>query len=99
MAPLVSVGGTPLTVHGYTQLKLQLRGRDFLTDMVVVSSPTSEAILGVDFLQAQPGGVGQVSRVSIIAELAQRSQYIFPFICSWQILRVQVSSVVVADYG
>ena len=51
--PLVSAGGTPLTVHGHACMTLQLGGRDFLTDMVVVSPLTSEAILGVDFLQAQ----------------------------------------------
>ena len=51
--PLVSAGGTPLTIHGCTCMTLQLGGRDIQTKMVVVSPLTSEAILGIDFLQAQ----------------------------------------------
>ena len=51
--PLVSAGGTPLTIHGCTCMTLQLGGRDIETEMVIVSPLTSEAILGIDFLQAQ----------------------------------------------
>lgn len=51
--PLVSAGGTPLTIHGHCCVLLQLGGRQIQTDMVIVSPLTSEAILGIDFLQAQ----------------------------------------------
>ena len=51
--PLVSAGGTPLTIHGRAHLTLHLGGRNMNTEMVVVSPLTSEAILGIDFLQAQ----------------------------------------------
>jgi hypothetical protein len=50
---LVSAGGTPLTVHACARLALTLGGANFQTDFVVVSPLTSEAILGIDFLQAQ----------------------------------------------
>ena len=50
---LVSAGGTPLTIHGSAQVKLELEGKEFLTEIVVVSPLTSEAILGLDFLQEQ----------------------------------------------
>ena len=52
-ATLVSAGGMPLTVHGCACVNLNLGGRDFKTGMVVVSPLTSEAILGIDFLQGQ----------------------------------------------
>ena len=52
-ATLVSAGGTPLTVHGHAYVAFELGGRRFKTDFVVVSPLTSEAILGIDFLQAQ----------------------------------------------
>ena len=52
-ASLVSAGGTPLTVHGCACLALNLGGKIFPTNFVVVSPLTSEAILGIDFLQAQ----------------------------------------------
>lgn len=50
---LVSAGGTPLTVHGCTHLDLSLGGNTFSTNFVIVSPLTSEAILGIDFLQEQ----------------------------------------------
>ena len=46
MVRLVSAGGTPLTVHGCTSVRLQLGEEVFVTDVVVVSPLTSEAILG-----------------------------------------------------
>ena len=52
-ATLVSAGGTPLSVHGCARLGLGLGGRKFQVEFVVVSPLTSEAILGIDFLQAQ----------------------------------------------
>ena len=51
--PLVSAGGTPLTIHGCMCMALQLGGVSIETEMVVVSPLTSEAILGIDFLQTQ----------------------------------------------
>ena len=52
-ATLVSAGGEPLTTHGCTCLPLKLGGRTLEIEFVVASPLTSEAILGVDFLQAQ----------------------------------------------
>ena len=52
-AALVSADGTPLTILGCACVNLGMGGRNFRTDMVVVSPLTSEAILGIDFLQAQ----------------------------------------------
>ena len=49
---LVSAGGTPLTIHGSARVELDLEGEKFTT-IVVVSPLTSEAILGLDFLQGQ----------------------------------------------
>jgi len=43
---------TPLTIHGQA-IDLKLGGGKFQTDFVVVSPLTSEAISGIDFLQAQ----------------------------------------------
>ena len=45
---LVSAGGAPLTVHGCVELKLGTER--FVTEVVVASPLTSEAILGLDFL-------------------------------------------------
>ena len=53
MAVLVSAGGNPLTIHGCADITLGVGGRNFKTEMVVVSPLTSEAILGLDFLQRQ----------------------------------------------
>ena len=52
-ATLVSAGGMPLNVHGSVCVNLDLGGREFKAEMVVVSPLTSEAILGIDFLQGQ----------------------------------------------
>ena len=52
-ATLVSAGGTPLTVYGCACMGLELGGKMFWNNFVVVSPLTSEAILGIDFLQAQ----------------------------------------------
>ena len=47
---LVSAGGTPLTVHGCVSVELKLGTERFVTEVVVASPLTSEAILGLDFL-------------------------------------------------
>jgi len=52
-ASLVSAGGTPLIIHGCACATLGLGGKEFQTEFVVVSPLTSEAILGIDFLQVQ----------------------------------------------
>ena len=52
-ATLVSAGGMPLTIHGCACVDLEFGSRGFKTEMVVVSPLTSEAILGIDFLQGQ----------------------------------------------
>ena len=40
-------------MHGCTSVELELRGKKYATDVVVVSSLTSEGILGLDFLREQ----------------------------------------------
>ena len=48
---LVSAGGTPLTIHGSAQIEVELEGQKYPTEVVVVSTLTSEAtcIIGLDF--------------------------------------------------
>ena len=48
---LIGVDGSPLTVHGNTTIDLHFNGHSVTTEVVVVSSLTAEAILGLDFLQ------------------------------------------------
>ena len=50
---LVGVDGTPLQVHGRATVCLDLAGESFELEAIVVSPLTSEAILGLDFLQKQ----------------------------------------------
>ena len=52
-ASQISAGGAPLTIHWSACVSLELEGRKFLTDLVVVSSLTFQAIQGIDFLLAQ----------------------------------------------
>ena len=52
-ATLVSAGGMLLTIHGCACVHLELGGRGFKTEMVVVNPLTSVAIQGIDFLQGQ----------------------------------------------
>ena len=54
---LVSAGGTPLTIHGSARVELDLEWEKFTTEIVVVSPLTSEAILGLDFLQGQQASI------------------------------------------
>ena len=51
-ATLVSAGGVPLEILGCSCLSLTMGGHTFQTEFVVVSPLTSDAILGIDFLQA-----------------------------------------------
>ena len=67
-ASLVSAGGTPLTVHGCTTLPLDVGDNKFCTEFVVVSPLTSEAILGIDFLQAQRAQIDIGHRVLRLRE-------------------------------
>ena len=53
---LVSAGGTPLTVHECASVR-QLGEEVFLMDVVIVGPLTSEAILGVDFLQKEHASI------------------------------------------
>ena len=59
---LVSAGGTPLTIHGSARVELGLEGEKFTTEVVVVSPLTSEAILGLDFLQEQQASIDLAAR-------------------------------------
>ena len=49
---LVSAGGTPLTINGSAFVELELEGvKKFMTEVVVMSTLTSEYILSFDFLK------------------------------------------------
>ena len=48
---LVGVDGTPLHVLGSAHVNILLSGRPFCQKMIIVRSLTTEAILGLDFLQ------------------------------------------------
>jgi hypothetical protein len=47
------VDGSPLQVFGQAKVDLNIRGKAFPADVLVVSPLTAEAILGLDFLQQQ----------------------------------------------
>ena len=49
---LVGVDGTPLTLHGYTDLTIRLSDIPFTATVVIADGLTTEAILGLDFLLA-----------------------------------------------
>ena len=49
---LVGVEGTPLRVEGVSTVELQFAGEIFCCPVLIASSLTSEAILGLDFLEA-----------------------------------------------
>ena len=59
---LVSADGSPLTIHGSARVMLELEGEEFTVDTVVVSPLTSEAILGLDFLQEQQALIDLASK-------------------------------------
>lgn len=59
---LISAGRTPLTIHGSAHVELELEGEKFIAEAVVVSPLTSEAILGVDFLQEQQAVIDLASK-------------------------------------
>ena len=50
-------------MHGCTRLSLNVGGKTFCTEFVVVSPLTSEAILGIGFLQAQQAQIDLGHRV------------------------------------
>ena len=60
---LVGAGGDPLTIHGSAHIELELGGGKFEAEVVVVSPLTSEAILGLDFLQKEKATIDLTSKV------------------------------------
>ena len=68
MARLVSAGGTPLTVHGCARVDLMFGPEKFVTEIVVVSPLTSEAILGLDFLMKQQASIDLTSKTLHLRE-------------------------------
>ena len=68
MARLVSAGGTPLTVHGCARVDLMFGPEKFVTEIVVVSPLTSEAILGLDFLMEQQASIDLTSKTLHLRE-------------------------------
>ena len=65
---LVGVDGSPLTVHGRATVKLYLEGVSTTTDIVVVSPLTTEAILGLDFLQEHQARIDLPNRRVYLAD-------------------------------
>ena len=51
-----------MTVHGSARVELELEGEVFLSDIVVVSSLTTEAILGLDFLKEREASIDLASK-------------------------------------
>ena len=49
---LISVQGTPLQLHGHTEVPIHLTTGTIQTQVVVADKLTTEAILGLDFLEA-----------------------------------------------
>ena len=50
---LVGVQGSPLHLHGSTQVQLELPPEVFNVDVIVADTPTADVILGRDFLHSQ----------------------------------------------
>ena len=65
---LVSADGTPLTIHGCACVELELEGNTFMTDIVVVSPLTAEAILGLGFLQEQQASIDLANKTLHLKE-------------------------------
>lgn len=65
---LLGAGGEPLTVHGRAQVSLKLGSNCFLINTVVVSSLTSQAILGLDFLVDQQASISLPNRTLQLKE-------------------------------
>ena len=50
---LISVDGSPLHIHGHAEVKINLSDMEFSHHVVIAEDLSSEAILGLDFLEAQ----------------------------------------------
>ena len=67
-AKLISAAGAPLTVHGSASIQLKLGNEGFITEVLVVSPLTSEAILGLDFLMEYQASIDLPSRTLHLKE-------------------------------
>ena len=65
---LLGAGGELLTVHGRAQVSLKLGSNSFLINKVVVSSLTSQIILGLDFLADQQATISLTNRTLQLKE-------------------------------
>ena len=65
---LLGAGGETLTVHGRAQVSLKLGSNCFLINTVVVSSLTSQAILGLDCLVDQQATISLANRTLQLKE-------------------------------
>ena len=50
---LISVDGSPLRIHGHAEVKINLGDMELSHHVVIAEDLSSEAILGLDFLDAQ----------------------------------------------
>ena len=65
---LVGVDGSPLQVSGQARIELTLMGRQFSTNVLVVSPLTTSAILGLDFLREHKAVIDLGARELFIGE-------------------------------
>ena len=65
---LVGVGGTSLSVHGSASVKIELEGKMFTTNVVVVSPLITMAILGLDVLKQNRASIDVESKQLHLAE-------------------------------
>ena len=65
---LLGVDGSPLQIHGRTEAELDLRGRLFTTDVVIAAGLSTEAILGLDFLEKIRATINLVNNKIILWE-------------------------------
>ena len=65
---LLGVDGSPLEIHRRTETELDLRGHLFTTDVVIAACLSTEAILGLDFLEKIGATIDLVNNKIILAD-------------------------------
>ena len=65
---LLGVDKSPLQIHGRTEAELDLGGHLFTTDVVIAGSLSTEAILGLDFLETIGATIDLVNNKIILAD-------------------------------
>ena len=52
MHRIVGVDGIPIKVHGFLSMPITINGKDYQHKFIVPKQLTAEAILGLDFMEA-----------------------------------------------